>query len=152
MELKIIKSVFILLISFFLTIVVSKFFRIPKSSLTDKRKTILIFIKQVINVAIYFLGTLYILDMFGVNIAPFLLSSSIIGFAVGFGAQSLIKDMLAGVSLLLEPEFRIGSLVEINKEIGEVKKVSLKNTYLLTKKNELVIIPNGLITVIKILK
>jgi small conductance mechanosensitive channel len=90
--------------------------------------------------------------MFGVNIAPFLLSSSIIGFAVGFGAQSLIKDMLAGVSLLLEPEFRIGSLVEINKEIGEVKKVSLKNTYLLTKKNELVIIPNGLITVIKILK
>lgn len=152
MELKIIKSVFILLISFFLTIVVSKFFRIPKSSLTDKRKTILIFIKQVINVAIYFLGVLYILDMFGVNIAPFLLSSSIIGFAVGFGAQSLIKDMLAGVSLLLEPEFRIGSLVEINKEIGEVKKVSLKNTYLLTKKNELVIIPNGLITVIKILK
>jgi len=131
---------------------VSKFFRIPKSSLTDKRKTILIFIKQVINVAIYFLGVLYILDMFGVNIAPFLLSSSIIGFAVGFGAQSLIKDMLAGVSLLLEPEFRIGSLVEINKEIGEVKKVSLKNTYLLTKKNELVIIPNGLITVIKILK
>ena len=152
MELKIIKSVFILFISFFLTVVVSKFFRIPKSSITDKRKTILIIIKQVINVAIYFFGALYILDMFGVNIAPFLLSSSIIGFAVGFGAQSLIKDMLAGVSLLLEPEFRIGSLVEINKEVGEVKKVSLKNTYLLTKKNELVIIPNGLITVIKILK
>ena len=152
MEEKILKSVLILLISFIISKIVPKFIRLPKGRQTGKSEIILDFFKQVITIIIYFLAFLAIFKMFNIDVTPYLLSSSIIGFAAGFGAQSLIKDIIAGFYLLLEPHFKIGRTIEVNKCKGEIKKITLKNTYLQTKNEDLYIIPNGEIKTVLVKK
>ena len=93
-----------------------------------------------------------ILNLFEVDVTPYLLSSSIVGFAIGFGAQSFFKDIIAGIYLLLEPEFKINRFITIDKYAGTVKKVTLKSTYLETEKGDLYIIPNGEIKIIQVKK
>lgn len=150
MEAKILKSAFILIGSLFLSKIVPKLVRLPKKQQSKKTETISAFIKQALTITIYFLAVLAILSMFGVDVTPYLLSSSIIGFAIGFGAQSLIKDIISGVYLLMEPSFKIGKHIQINSYEGELKKITLKNTYIESKNHELYIIPNGEIKTIVI--
>ncbi len=150
MEVKILKSVLIVIGSFFLSKALPKLIRIPKKQQTKKAQTIATFIKQAFTVIVYFLALLTILSIFEVDVTPYLLSSSIIGFTVGFGAQSIIKDILSGFYLLLEPNFKIGKHIQINSYQGELKKITLKNIYIEGKNNELYIIPNGEIKTIVI--
>jgi len=152
MEDKIIKSVVILLGSFVLAKILPKFIRLPEKRQTSKVKTVIGFLKQAVSVVIYVLALLAVLGTFGVDITPYLLSSSIIGFAVGFGAQSFFKDIISGIYLLLEPEFKINKVITINKYSGKVKKVTLKSTYLENKNGDLYIIPNGEIKTIEVKK
>jgi moderate conductance mechanosensitive channel len=150
MEEKMIKAVIIFIGSVVLSRIVPKLIRFPESK-GLKAKTIADFLKNGVVIIIFGLAGFSILSTFGVDMTPYLLSSSIIGFAVGFGAQSLIKDIIAGVYLLLEPEFRIGKQIEIGSYVGEIKKVTLKNTYLKDTSGGIYIIPNGEIKVIHIL-
>lgn len=143
MEDKILKSVIVIAVSFILTKITPKLIRLPESSLTSKRRTVIYFLRQAAVVLITFLAILAILDTFGVNLTPYLLSSSIVGFAIGFGAQSFFKDIIAGIYLLMEPEFKINRVITVDKFTGTVKKVNLKSTYLEDKNGDLYIIPNG---------
>jgi len=150
MEEKILKAVFILLGSLALTQLIPRILSLPAKNLPSRHRTIVDFAKQIITLIIYFLGVLIILSIFGIDMTPYLLSSSIIGFAVAFGAQNIIRDMIAGMYLLLEPSFKIGKTVRIGDYVGELKKVTLKNVYLRNEKGDTIIIPNGEIKTIVI--
>lgn len=152
MEDKILKAVIVFAGSYVLAKVLPKFINLPKSRQSSKAKTVIDFLRQGVRVLIYFLALMAILNMFGVDMTPYLLSSSIVGFAVGFGAQSFFKDIIAGVYLLMEPEFKINRQISIDKYSGTVKRISLKSTYLEDESGNLYIIPNGEIKTITVKK
>ncbi|OGK66268.1 hypothetical protein A2313_01170 [Candidatus Roizmanbacteria bacterium RIFOXYB2_FULL_41_10] len=152
MEDKILKLLIILVSSYVIAKIAPKFILLPKSRQTSKAKTVIDFLRQAVAVVVYFLAAMAILNLFEVDVTPYLLSSSIVGFAIGFGAQSFFKDIIAGIYLLLEPEFKINRFITIDKYAGTVKKVTLKSTYLETEKGDLYIIPNGEIKIIQVKK
>ncbi len=68
-----------------------------------------------------------ILSELGVNIAPIIASAGIIGIALGFGAQSLVKDFLSGVFMVFEDRYGVGDVVELGEAIGTVEAVTLRS-------------------------
>ena len=71
-----------------------------------------------------------ILDVVGVPIAPLLTSAGILGIALGFGAQTLVKDYLAGIFMILEDQYGVGDSVDLGEAVGEVEAVGLRVTRL----------------------
>jgi len=148
----ILKSALILIVSIILAKYLPKLIRLPESKDNSRTKTVIGFLRQTLSITIYFLGLLSILKLYQVDITPYLLSSSIVGFAIGFGAQSFFKDVISGIYLLTESEFKINRQIEIGAFAGRLKKVTIKSTYLEKKNGDLYIIPNGEIKTILVKK
>jgi small-conductance mechanosensitive channel len=91
---------------------------------------------------------LMILGQFEVNYHPLLLATGGITLAIGFGAQSLVKDFFAGFFILLENQFQVGDVVTLNGTTGGVESVSLRTTRLRSVDGTLHIVPNGVITMV----
>jgi small-conductance mechanosensitive channel len=102
-------------------------------------------------VVIWALAVLMALDEIGQNIAPLLASAGVAGVALGFGAQSLVKDTLSGFFILLENQFGVGDNVEVqtpsNRVVGRVESLSLRITSLRAFDGTLHFVPNGNILV-----
>jgi small conductance mechanosensitive channel len=73
---------------------------------------------------------LMVLQALGVSIAPLLASAGIVGLAVGFGAQALVKDFLSGIFMIIEDQYGVGDLVDLGEASGVVEAVSLRVTRL----------------------
>ncbi len=90
-----------------------------------------------------FLG-LMVLQEFGINIAPLVAGAGIAGVALGFGAQSLVKDVISGFFLLMEDQFGVGDLISIEeKHVGTVERMTLRITQLRDVEGRTHYIPNG---------
>ncbi|HEY0953002.1 mechanosensitive ion channel family protein [Nocardioides sp.] len=87
-------------------------------------------------------GTM-ILSEVGVNIAPIIASAGIIGIALGFGAQSLVKDFLSGVFMIFEDQYGVGDVVDVGEATGVVEAVSLRVTRLRDLSGTVWYVPNG---------
>ncbi len=74
-------------------------------------------------------GTMVLAEL-GVNLAPIIASAGILGIAVGFGAQNLVKDFLTGVFMLLEDQYGVGDVVDLGQATGTVEAVTLRSTRL----------------------
>ncbi|RAL24349.1 mechanosensitive ion channel family protein [Thermoflavimicrobium daqui] len=86
-------------------------------------------INSVVQYTLYFIAILTILSIFGINLAPVLAGAGILGLAIGFGAQSLVKDVISGFFLIFERQLEVGDLVQINNQItGTVEEVGLRVT------------------------
>jgi len=84
-----------------------------------------------------------VLAALGVNIAPFIASAGIIGVALGFGAQSLVKDFLTGTFMLLEDQYGVGDVVDVGPANGTVEAVTLRVTKIRDADGTLWYVPNG---------
>jgi len=82
----------------------------------------------------------------GLDLTPILASASIIGVAVGFGAQTLIKDFLSGLFIILENQYRVGDVVSIDSAQGTVEQISLRSTIIRDNDGSVHYIPNGSIS------
>ncbi len=101
-------------------------------------------------VAVFFL--LVTLQEFGVNIQPLLAGSAVAGVALGFGAQSLVKDIIAGFFLLLENQFGVGDIIDVdNKHSGTVEHMTLRITQIRDLEGRTHYLPNGTITQVVVL-
>ena len=76
------------------------------------------------------IATLLVLAQLNINITPLLASAGVVGVALGFGAQSLVKDYLSGIFLILEDQFGVGDIVDLGPVVGTVEEVSLRVTQL----------------------
>jgi small conductance mechanosensitive channel len=97
------------------------------------------------NVAFIFvsiIGLLTVLSVF-INIGPLLASVSVVGLAISFGAQSLVKDIISGTFILIEGQFGIGDVIRIGDTGGLVEKMTLRTTVLRDLHGAVHIIPNG---------
>jgi small-conductance mechanosensitive channel len=79
----------------------------------------------------------------GFNIGPVLASAGIVGLAVGFGAQSLVKDVISGFFILFEDQFGVGDVVKIGDFSGVVERMSLRATVLRNLEGQVYVVPNG---------
>jgi small conductance mechanosensitive channel len=99
-------------------------------------------------VSIIAITGMLVLSEVGVSIAPLLGAAGVVGVAVGFGAQSLIKDYFTGLFLLLENQVRQGDMVEVAGKNGEVEEITLRYMRLRDFEGNVHYIPNGLITTV----
>lgn len=105
-------------------------------------------IRYVLTVAVTLLGAMLVLGELGISVAPILGAAGVIGIAVGFGAQSLVKDYFTGFFLLLENQLRIGDVVDAGGKSGTVEELTLRYLRLRDYSGNVHYIPNGNITVV----
>lgn len=92
---------------------------------------------------IFLVTGLLVLSELDLNLAPLIAGAGIAGLAIGFGAQSMVKDFLAGVFILFEDQFGVGDIVDTGLATGKVEEVSLRTTRLRDQAGTLWIVPNG---------
>lgn len=100
-------------------------------------------LRAVLNVAVISVVILMILSELGVSVAPILASAGILGVALGFGAQSLVKDLLAGFFMLVEDQFGVGDVIDVGEASGLVEEVGLRATRLRSLDGTVWFVPNG---------
>jgi small conductance mechanosensitive channel len=93
-------------------------------------------------------ASLMVLESLGINIGPLLAGAGVIGLAVGFGAQSLVKDVISGFFILLENHMNVGDVVGIAGKAGVIESINLRVTTLRDYSGNVHIIPNGQISVL----
>lgn len=112
----------------------------------EKRaKTLGLIIKSIGNVLIYSVLLFMVLSLSGVDIRPILASAGIIGLAIGFGSQSLVKDFVSGLFILIENQYGVGDRVKIGNFEGNVVKITMRSTVLMDDEKKVYYISNGLI-------
>lgn len=103
-------------------------------------------INNVVSVTLTCVVLLVVLNSFGLNITPFLTGAGILGLAVGFGAQTLVRDVLSGFFLILEDQIRVGDVAAINGVGGLVEAINLRTIVLRDVEGTVHVFPNGAIT------
>lgn len=108
--------------------------------------TILRLLQSVISYVVYFSAIIAILSVMGIRVTGLLAGAGIVGLAVGFGAQSLVKDVITGFFIIFEDQFGVGDYIKITSTEGTVLEIGLRTTKIKGASGEINIIPNGLIT------
>lgn len=132
------------------SIVIDKFFQSQKQSKFGfnerKADTLSELLKSVLRYGLYILGIITMLETVGFKTSTLLVGAGLGGVAIGFGAQSLIKDIISGFFILFEDQFSVGEYITIDSMSGIVEGVGLRITKLKSFSGDLHIIPNGQIT------
>jgi moderate conductance mechanosensitive channel len=89
--------------------------------------TLLPIIRKTAQFLIVVVSIIMVLDKWGVNIGPILAGAGVVGLAVGFGAQTLVKDIVSGLFFLADDAFRVGEYVDVGGTMGNVEKISLRS-------------------------
>jgi small conductance mechanosensitive channel len=116
---------------------------------TKRADTLTSIIRTIAFLFVFAVSAMMVLKEIGIDIAPILATAGIGGLAVGFGAQSLVKDVISGFFLLVEDQVRVGDIVDISGRAGVVEKISLRTIVLRDLSAAVHTIPNGTIDVIK---
>jgi small conductance mechanosensitive channel len=100
-------------------------------------------LRSAASVTVYTIAALLILGQLGVDLGPLLASAGIVGVALGFGAQTLVKDLLAGLSMLLEDQYGVGDVIDVGEASGTVEAIGLRITTIRDVRGVLWYIRNG---------
>jgi small conductance mechanosensitive channel len=92
---------------------------------------------------VWSIATLMILEVVGLDLAPLLAGAGIAGIAIGFGAQSLVKDVISGVFILLEDQYGVGDVVTLEGSTGTVEDVTVRVTRVRSTDGTVWFVPNG---------
>ena len=117
--------------------------RSPLHHSERRQKTILKLIQSVISYVVYFSAILAVLSVLDINVAGLLAGAGIAGLAIGFGAQSLVKDVISGFFIIFEDQFGVGDYIKLNGAEGTVVEIGLRTTKVRGGSGEQHIIPNG---------
>ena len=118
----------------------------PPTESAKRAETIVRLIRQAAYLAIWIMVTLVILKEMGVEIAPILAGAGILGLAIGFGGQNLVRDVISGFFLIMENQVRVGDVAIINGTGGLVEKVNFRTLVLRDLAGVVHVFPNGTIT------
>ncbi len=109
-------------------------------------KTVGYLIHNVIMYTNFFVAILLILSELNIDLRPILASAGVLGLAIGFGAQNLVRDMITGFFIIFEDQFAVGDYIAVNNKMGTVEEIGLRTTKIKSFTGEINIIPNGSIT------
>lgn len=111
-----------------------------------RAQTLMDLVRLAIRVAVILTAIFMALSILGIDVKPLLASAGIVGLAIGFGAQSLVKDFFSGFFILLEDQVRVGDVVAINGTSGTVEQINFKTTVLRDLAGTVHFFSNGSIT------
>lgn len=109
-------------------------------------ETLLALVRQGLVILLWVVAMLITLRELGVEIAPILASAGIVGIAVGFGAQNLVRDVISGFFFILENQIRVGDVASINGTSGLVEEINFRTIVLRDLQGRVHIFPNGTVT------
>jgi small conductance mechanosensitive channel len=101
-----------------------------------------------LSVIVTVIAVMLVLSEFGISIAPLLATAGVAGLAVGFGAQSLVKDYFTGFVMLIENQIRVGDVVEVSGKAGVVQELTLRYVQLRDYEGAVHYVPNGTIVTV----
>ncbi len=104
--------------------------------------------KTLINIIIMMIAFIYILKAINVDVTPIIASAGVLGLALAFGSQALVKDFFAGFFILLENQYNIGDIVKINSIQGKIEQITLRLTIVRDIEGIVHFIPNGSISMV----
>ncbi len=119
-----------------------------RSEREKRADTLTKILNNIMTLVVWAFAAMMVLKEIGVDIGPILAGAGIAGLAVGFGAQSLVKDFLNGIFIVIENEFRVGDVVTVGGVSGLVEKISLRTTVLRDLEGKVYVVPNGQITTV----
>ncbi|MCR8642994.1 mechanosensitive ion channel family protein [Paenibacillus sp. N1-5-1-14] len=108
-----------------------------------RSNTIFKLANNIITYTVNFIAIMLILSQLGVNLGPILAGAGVLGLAIGFGAQSLVKDVITGFFIIFEDQFAVGDIVQIDQFKGTVEQIGIRVTRVRSWTGEVHIIPNG---------
>ncbi|MDP2656036.1 MAG: mechanosensitive ion channel family protein [bacterium] len=122
----------------FSRMVIEKFIRkivtpgrhVSKEAERKREDTLIQIIATSFGIVIWVMAFFLILQEIGIDIAPFLAAAGIVGLALGFGGQYLIRDLISGLFIIMENQYRIGDIVSLNDKTGAVEDISMRMTTL----------------------
>jgi small conductance mechanosensitive channel len=103
-------------------------------------------LRSIVTFVIWLVAVLMCLGEVGIDLAPLLAGAGVLGVAIGFGSQSLVRDFLSGMFILIEDQFGVGDIVDLGDASGTVEAVSLRTTRLRAVDGTVWHVPNGEIT------
>lgn len=109
----------------------------------SRLRTLLPLMRVTIQVTIVVMAVMIVLSSLGVDIGPLLAGAGVVGLAVGFGAQTLVRDIVSGVFFLVDDAFRLGEYIDVGSVKGTVEKISLRSLRLRHHRGALHTIPFG---------
>ena len=112
----------------------------------DESKTAIYLIKEIIVYIIYFIGMMYFLKLFGINLYGTLLSLGIVGIAVSLAAKDIISNLFSGIVLIIGRSIKVGDTIEINKTKGVIQMIHLRKTTIKDDDGVISSIPNSTLT------
>ncbi len=110
---------------------------------TQRTRTVGNVVGSLASILIYVIGIGMALAEFGVNLGPLIAGAGIVGVALGFGAQSLVKDFLSGIFMFIEDQYGVGDVIDVGEASGVVEVVNLRTTRIRSVDGTLWHVPNG---------
>lgn len=111
-----------------------------------REETLLKLLQSAVAYVVYFAAILAVLGEFQIDAKGLLAGAGVLGLAVGFGAQNLVRDVITGFFILFEDQFSVGDYVKVGAAVGTVEEIGLRTTKIQAMTGEMHIIPNGNIT------
>lgn len=108
-----------------------------------REMTLLKLLENTLTYVVFFTAIIAVLDEFNMDVKGLLAGAGVLGLAVGFGAQSLVKDVISGFFILFEDQFSVGDYVQIGSAEGMVEEIGLRTTKIKNFTGEVFILPNG---------
>ena len=105
--------------------------------------TLLPLLRTILMVTLLIMVALTVLSASGVNIAPILAGAGIVGIAIGFGTQSLVRDIVAGIFFLIDDAFRLGEYIEVGDLMGTVESISIRSMRIRHHRGKVHTVPYG---------
>jgi small-conductance mechanosensitive channel len=110
---------------------------------TQRTETIGSVLRSVATFAVSAIAFALILGVFGINLGPLIAGAGIVGVALGFGSQNLVRDFLSGIFMLLEDQYGVGDIIDVGEASGVVEAISLRTTRLRDVQGTVWYVPNG---------
>jgi small-conductance mechanosensitive channel len=110
-----------------------------------RAQTLALVLRSIASVLIWTIAVTMILGELGVSLGPLIAGAGIVGVALGFGAQSLVKDFLSGIFMLVEDQYGVGDIVDVGEATGTVEAVTLRTTRIRSVDGTVWHVPNGTI-------
>jgi moderate conductance mechanosensitive channel len=118
-----------------------------EEEMQKRSDTLIGVVMATVQIAIIFMFVLMLLSELTINVTAILTGAGVVGLAVGFGAQSLVKDIISGLFIILENQYRKGDVIKIAGESGAVEEINLRRTVLRDMDGAYHVVPNGEIRV-----
>ena len=122
---------------------------LPGPAQVKRAHTLTHIVRDVARIVIFFAGVMMILSEVGIDLKPLLAAAGLGGLAIGFGAQSLVKDLISGFFILLENSVRVGDVAEVAGVSGLVEEIELRTIRLRDLSGNVHVVPNGVIDKVK---